>query len=64
VSKDPGYISCAAKKLFTYGLGRTPAGSEPYLDQIAAGWQKRGLSLRNLLKEIVVNDTFRSRHGN
>ncbi|HET6599319.1 MAG TPA: DUF1592 domain-containing protein, partial [Burkholderiaceae bacterium] len=64
LTKDPGFVPCAAQKLFTYGLGRTPAGSEAYLEQIVTGWQARGLTLRNLLKQIVVSDTFRWRHGN
>jgi len=64
LSKDPSFIACAAKKLFVYGVGRTVDGSQGELDEIVAGWQKRGLSLRNLLKELVINETFRSRHGN
>jgi hypothetical protein len=64
MSKDPSFVACAARKLFVYGLGRTVDPSEPYLEQIATQWQARGLSLKNLLKELVVNDTFRSRHGN
>ena len=64
MSKDPGFVACAARKLFVYGLGRKSDGSEAYLDQIVTQWQASGLSLRNLLKQLVVNDTFRSRHGN
>jgi len=64
MSKDPGFVACVARKLFVYGLGRTADGSEGYVDQIVTTWQGQGLSLRNLLKAIVVNDTFRSRHGN
>jgi hypothetical protein len=64
LSKDPSFVACAAHKLFVYGLGRTVEPSDVYLDQIVEGWQARGLSLRNLLKQLVVNDTFRFRHGN
>jgi len=64
LSKDPAVVACAAHKLFVYGLGRTTDGSEGHLEQIVAGWQARGLTLANLLKELVVNDTFRARHGN
>lgn len=63
MSKDPGFVSCAARKLFVYGLGRKVDGSEAYVDQIVARWQARGLSLRNLLQALVESDTFRSRHG-
>jgi hypothetical protein len=64
MSKDPGFVACAARKLFVYGLGRTVDSSEGYLDQVVTKWQGQSLSLRNLLKALVVNDTFRSRHGN
>jgi len=64
MSKDPGFVACVARKLFVYGLGRTVDGSDAYLDQIVSQWQAQGLSLRNLLKTMVVSDTFRSRHGN
>jgi hypothetical protein len=64
ISKNPGFVGCAAQKLFVYGLGRTIDGSGAYVDQITSQWQAQGLSLKNLLKAMVVNDTFRSRHGN
>jgi hypothetical protein len=64
MSKDPGFVACAARKLFVYGLGRTVDSSDAYVDQIVEQWRGQGLSLRNLLKVMVANDTFRSRHGN
>lgn len=64
MAKDPDFIACAAQKLFVYGLGRTTTGSEGYLEQVVAQWRAQGLSLRSLLKALVTNDTFRSRHGN
>ncbi len=64
MSKDPDFVACAAKKLFVYGLGRTVGESDRYLDQIVTQWRGQGLSLRNLIKTVVVNDTFRSRRGN
>lgn len=64
LSKDPEFVACAAHKLFVYGLGRTTAGSEDYVEQIVDNWHAQGLSLRNLLKALVANDTFRLRRGN
>jgi hypothetical protein len=64
LSKDSSFASCAARKLFVYGLGRTVDTSQGYLEQVVTRWQAEGLSLRNLLKQLVVNDTFRARHGN
>jgi len=66
VSTSPDFIACAVQKLFTYGVGRTiDSGdpSAPYLDQMVGRWKGAGLSLRNLLKQVVTNDTFRFRHG-
>jgi hypothetical protein len=64
VSKDPRMVPCAAEKLFVYGLGRSVDPSQPYLDQVVANWRTSGnLGLRGLIKQFVVNDTFRFRHG-
>jgi hypothetical protein len=64
MSQDPEVLACVAHKLFVYGLGRTVGDSSAYLDQAVANWKTRGLSLKNLIKELVKNDTFRLRHGN
>ena len=63
MSKDPRMVPCAAEKLFTYGLGRGIEPSQPYLDQIVQKWQGGDLGLRNLIKQFVINDTFRFRRG-
>jgi hypothetical protein len=63
LAQDPKFIPCAAEKLFTYGVGRTVDQSGPYLDQVVANWKTAGLGLHNLLKQLVINDTFRFRHG-
>src|SRR4029079_14743350 len=54
MSKDPRMVPCAAEKLFTYGLGRDIAPSQPYLDQIVQKWQCGDLGLRNLIKQFVI----------
>ena len=67
LSTDPRLMPCMAEQLFTYGLGRTIAGSDPsrpYLQQIVNNWQASDApTLRNLIKEIVRSDTFRFRRG-
>ncbi|HET6282969.1 MAG TPA: DUF1592 domain-containing protein [Polyangia bacterium] len=66
IASDPSFVSCAAQKLFTFGIGRSIEGSDPsapYLTQIVDGWRANGLTLRNLLKQLAVNDTFRFRRG-
>jgi len=64
LSEDPRFSACGTEKVFTYAHGRWPEDSdEPYLEQIHDGWTARGLTMRNLIKEVVVNDTFRFRRG-
>jgi hypothetical protein len=46
----------------TYVLSRpTVASDVPYLDQIRRAWS--GGNLRVLLKQMLLNDTFRFRRG-
>lgn len=70
LSADPRLASCAAEKMWAYGLGRgkrdeaaLKAMDGEYLAQIVTNWQSSGGSLRELMKAIVINDTFRFRHG-
>jgi hypothetical protein len=65
LSQDPRFLPCAAQKLFTFAIGRTVAASDaPYIGQMVDGWKTDGLGLRNLVKQLVGNDTFRLRRGN
>jgi hypothetical protein len=57
---------CVSKKMMTYALSRALGPSDqPYLDQVRAQWAdpKQGWNLKALLKDIVLNDTFRNRRG-
>jgi len=55
---------CASRKLMTYALSRELTDTdEPYLNQIRTTWAGQGWGLKPLLKDIVLNDTFRKRHG-
>jgi hypothetical protein len=55
---------CASKKMMTYALSRSlTASDQPYLKQIRTTWAGQGLGLKALMKDIVVNDTFRFRRG-
>jgi hypothetical protein len=55
---------CASRKLMTYALSRSlGASDEPYLDQVRASWSGQGWGLKALMKDIVLNDTFRFRRG-
>jgi hypothetical protein len=53
---------CASKKMMTYALSRpVVASDDPYLKQIRDSW--RGGNMKELLKQVVLNDTFRFRRG-
>jgi hypothetical protein len=64
LAADPRFSACVADKLFTYALGREiEAYDTPSLTAINENWAARGMTLRNLLKEVVVSDAFRFRRG-
>lgn len=64
IATDARFSHCVAEKLFTYSLGRGPTETDAaYLEQIQTNWEARGVNIRNLLKEIVTNDTFRFTRG-
>ncbi len=46
-----------------YALSRllNPSTDDPYLQQISESWN--GGSVKDLLKLVVLNQTFRFRHG-
>jgi hypothetical protein len=57
---------CASHKMMTYALSRelsTPGSDDPYLKQIRLQWASQGYGLKDLMKDIVLNDTFRFRRG-
>ncbi len=59
---DTRLVDCASTKLMTYALSRGIVDSDqPYLQQIRTRWN--GGNMRDLLKQVVLNDTFRFRRG-
>jgi hypothetical protein len=66
LSTDPRFGACVAKKLLTYGLGRTiTASDEPHLQQAQREWLTEGQSpsLRRLIHALVSTEAFRARRG-
>jgi hypothetical protein len=64
LAQDPRFSACMASKLFTYALGReVDTYDAATLTKLSASWTTRGLTLRNLLKEVVLSDAFRFRRG-
>jgi hypothetical protein len=59
--------NCASQQLLNYAVSRPlnlGGTDDPYLAQVQAAWAKDGSwSIKSLMKAIVLNDTFRFRHG-
>jgi len=48
----------------TYALGRPLAdGDMPAIQQIQQQWATQGYAFKALLQDVVLSETFRSRHG-
>jgi hypothetical protein len=62
VTADERFVACAARKFNIYALGRS-ISDEGYLGQILYQWRQGELSLRNLIKQTIVSDTFVKRHA-
>ena len=57
---------CASQMMMTYALSRAlddPGSDTAYLAQIRNTWSTQAWGLKPLLKDIVLNDTFRFRRG-
>jgi hypothetical protein len=64
LNADPRFMECTVEKMFNFALGRGVSDEdEPYLVQIVEAWKTDVPTLRNLMKYIVSNDTFRLRRG-
>ena len=66
ISADPGFGACLARKLLTYGLGRTMTSSdEPHLQQAVGQWldPNQTPSIARLIHALVSTPAFLSRRG-
>jgi hypothetical protein len=64
VAGDARFLDCASRKALVYALGRDLGPSDdPHLQNIRDAWKYQGQTLRELLEDIVVNETFRFRRG-
>ena len=64
IGKDPRFATCVASKLYTYALGRDiEAYDAASLTKLQAAWTGRGMTIRNLMKEVVLSNAFRFRRG-
>ncbi|HEY0708080.1 MAG TPA: DUF1592 domain-containing protein [Polyangia bacterium] len=61
---DTRLIDCSVDRLMTYALAREiGTADKPAVTQIRDTWKRQGLTLRNLLKTIIMSDSFRQRRG-
>jgi hypothetical protein len=64
IGQDPRFSACVASMLLSYALGRDLESYDTgTLQLLNARWTKRGPTLRNLMKEVVLSDAFRFRRG-
>lgn len=64
LGQDPRFAACAVTKMLTYALGRElEAPDARAVELLKERWAARGLTFKNLLKEVVLTDAFRFRRG-
>jgi hypothetical protein len=67
LSKEPRFSACAARKAFTFALGRQPSDSEAddacRIDNLDAAFRDADYDIRELLLLITLTDSFRGRQG-
>ncbi|HEY0713536.1 MAG TPA: DUF1592 domain-containing protein [Polyangia bacterium] len=63
-ASDTRLIDCTVEKFMTYALSREMGASDkPALTKVRDTWKQQGLSLRALLKTVIMSDSFRQRRG-
>jgi hypothetical protein len=61
VTSSDRFKSCIAKKLFTYSLGRIPAGDDAdWIKLIQHDWASGNLSVPRLVESLVLSTPFRN----
>jgi hypothetical protein len=60
LTADARYQTCPSEKILSYALRRSPRSEDkPYIEQLSTGW--KSASARELVKQLVMSDTFRFR---
>jgi hypothetical protein len=63
ITQDPRFGSCLVKNLFSYALGRSfTADDEPAIGAIMTHAQGAGFSMKQVIRDIVSSDPFRTQH--
>ncbi len=68
IAANPDFARCAARKLYTYALGRPPVETAGHLDvptmqSLADALSQNGYSFSDLIGRIVASPTFTTRRG-
>jgi hypothetical protein len=63
ITQDPRFASCLVKNLYSYAIGRSSTNAdEPTLGAIADHAQKNGFTMKQVIKDIVSSEPFRTQH--
>jgi hypothetical protein len=63
-SRQTEMLSFAVRQLMTYALARPLGdGDAPAVTQVQQQWATQGYAFKALLEDVVLSETFRSRHG-
>ena len=64
IQSDPKLRECVAEHMYTYALGRGyEVYDEHHLTQITEKYSEAGGGFRDLIREIVLSESFRKRRG-
>lgn len=64
IKDDPKLRECVAEHMYTYAMGRGTERYDTYhLEQITEKYSHAGGGLRDLIREIVLSESFRKRRG-
>lgn len=64
VAADPRFVSCVGQNVMTYALGRSLLPSDSaYLAEITTPPHSGQIGVRDVVLNVVANDTFRMRRG-
>lgn len=61
VSADPAFNSCFAKKLYIYGLGRSPVSDDAgWVKTVETQWETGDLTIKRLISDLALSVPFRN----
>jgi hypothetical protein len=63
VTQHPSFKPCLAEEIYMYGLGRAPGADvdQNNIEALSAGWSTGALTIKELVRRLVVSPMFRFR---